>query len=238
MAIDYQSLLAGDTTLQDALKAISARGAANQADLTGAGQRALIQFGQIPTDLGGSYTGADQFGYSDPLTRDLAQQATQGGISTWAQLQHAGNVNRANTIAALTARGAFHSGALGTHLNEVGLQNAQAQSQATQALLDQLHGNYQSYLTGQDQLTQNAASDVNDSYQRIIAQINAGLLGSGTPGTTATPAPKPPVTAAPHPQTQVSRNTTGYREPTYHASAPSLPAFTLPRTGQTLARSY
>lgn len=233
MAIDYRDLLAHDVALGPALNAIRAQSGVNLADLLGSSRRALASFGNLPSSsLLGSVLGTNVANQVvDQNTRDLANAATQSGISTWAQLQHAANVNHANDLAHLAARGMIRSGALGSHLAQEQLSNNQAQYNATQNLLDQLQGFQQNYLGAQQTNQQNAAQATSDALNRIIGQINSGQIsgsgagaGSGAAGRSAAPFLRNH--ASDHPMIQP------YRQPSvgYTGTGWSYPRTTVPRT--------
>lgn len=172
---DYQAQLASDQTLQQALKAINDQSTANAAALTASRQRAVVDYGAVPASLGNPALTGDANADIDQQTRDLAAEATKGGVSTVARLQHAYDLTRQGHLNSLAARGMLRSGALGQHEGEDLLGYQQANYTAGQSLLDYLTGSYQNYLGLQSQGQQRASDATNAALQRIIAQINAGL---------------------------------------------------------------
>lgn len=184
--VDYESLLSGDTQLGAQNAAINAQGITNQAQLTAAQQRALVQYGSIPTGLSSSLSG-DLSAATDPTTAALAQQATAGGVSTVAQLQKAYSNQTQSDNASLAARGLLNSGAYGQHANEDLSNYNIAGYQAQQSLSDYLNGLYSGYQTQQQALQQQSTQDVNDALTRIIDQINNGTVGAGAGGITTPP---------------------------------------------------
>jgi hypothetical protein len=201
-SVDYGKLLAGDPILGQALAGINANGVTNQAQLQAAQQRALIQYGGTPAGpLPGGAT-------IDPTTAQLAAQNTAAGTSTTANLSRAYQQAQQTDNASLAARGLLRSGAFGQHAAE-DLQNYnQAGYQATGALTDYLQGLYSGYLQQQQALQAQSASASNDALNRIITQIQAGLISGGTPDTAETPPPAP--TPAPFVSTESSPYSWGY----------------------------
>lgn len=172
---DYQTQLQNDLILQQQLAGINAGSTAHAAQLAALRRQALAQFGQIPTNLNGTMTG-DVNSDIDQTTRDLANTATQSGMSTVAQLQKAYQTQQEGDNSSLAARGMIRSGALGQHANLDLTAYQQSQGDATQKLLDYLSSAYQTYL-GQQATDQSSAVDAtNQALQRIIAQINAGYV--------------------------------------------------------------
>lgn len=178
---DYASQLANDPGLQSQLAAINAQGTSNAANLTAEQQRALAQYGQIPDNLG-QYAGSIGQVNVDQTTRDLANAATQGGVSTVAQLLKAYQNQQQGDNASLAARGMLRSGALGQHANLDLTAYQQSQYDATQKLLDYLGSAYQNFLGQQSQGQTAAANATNQALQNLIAQINAGQLGAAPNG--------------------------------------------------------
>lgn len=185
--LDYTTLLQNDPLLKQTLAGLNASGVSNQAGLQAAQQRALIQYGGVPSaaSLPG-VTGIDQ------TTRDLAGQNTSAGLSTLAKLGQAHDLADQASVASEAARGVLRSGAYGQHAAENLLNYNQGQDTATQQLLDYLNGIYSGYLGQQQTLQGSAASASNDALTRLIAEIQAGLVTGGGP-------PAPPVTPPPPP---------------------------------------
>lgn len=184
--LDYTTLLQNDPLLKQTLAGLNASGVSNQAGLEAAQQRALIQYGGVPSaaSLPG-VTGIDQ------TTRDLAGQNTSAGLSTLAKLGQAHQLADQASVASEAARGILHSGAYGQHAAENLQTYNQGQDTATQQLLDYLNGVYSGYLGQQQTLQGSAAGASNDALTRLIAEIQAGLVTGGTNGTTPPPPPAP-----------------------------------------------
>lgn len=176
--VDYSKQLADDPTLQAALKAISDQGLSDTAQLTAARQTALARYGEIPANLSGGAAG-DVNADVNQTTRDLAAEATKGGVSTVAQIAEAYRRQQAADVNNLAAHGLIRSGDLGyrTNLNLQGYQTAGYNAQ--NSLLDYLAQQYQGFLGSQAQGRSAAADATNQALSRIIAQIQAGLIGGG-----------------------------------------------------------
>lgn len=186
--INYQSQLANDPMLQATLSGLSAQGVTDAAQLTAARQTALARYGQIPANLSGGAAGNVNADVNQ-VTRDLAQQATSGGVSTVAQLARQYEQQQAADNASLAARGLLISGAVGQHANaDLGAYQT-SQYQAQNSLLDYLTGQNQNFLGQQAGLRSQAADASNQALQRIIAQISAGIGVGPTPQPTAAPRP-------------------------------------------------
>jgi len=200
VAPDYTALLANYPGLRAQIEAINQMGLANAARLTETRRRSLAQFGEIP----------DAAALSSPLvgnvnadinqvTRDLAQQATQGGVSTVAGLQRQRDLANQGSLASLAARGLLRSGATAQHLNE-NLGNYQRSLYgANQALQDQLGQAYQSFQGQQAQGQQDVAAATQKALEGVTGQVQAGLLGGG--GTVGSgPRPAAPAAGSPYPK--------------------------------------
>lgn len=184
--VDYQSLLSGDNQLTAQLGQVNSQGIINKGQLTAAQQRAIVQYGAVPTGISSALTG-DLSAATDPTTAALAQQATAGGVSTTAQLAKAYANQTAGDTASLAGRGLLHSGAYGQHANEDLSNYNIAGYQAQQSLEDYLNGLYSGYQTQQQALQQQAQQASNDALTRIIQQINDGTLGAGNGGINVQP---------------------------------------------------
>jgi hypothetical protein len=177
---DYGALLANDPILGQALAGFNAQGVQNKAALTAQQQRALIQYGRVPSlDL-------SAYGASiDPTTAQLAAQNTAAGTSTVANLQRAYQLAQQGSDASLAARGMLRSGAYGQHSAENLQGYNTAGYQADQQLMDYLQGLYSGYLQQQQGLQSQGASATSDALSRLIQQIQAGQITGGQ-------APPPP----------------------------------------------
>lgn len=188
--VDYQKLLADDPLLGQALAGYNAQGVQNQAQLSAAQMRALIQYGQVPSmSLPGSPS-------VDPATQQLASQNTAAGTSTVAALRRAYNLQQQGSDASLAARGILRSGAYGQHAAENLQGYNQAGYQADQQLLDYLQGLYSGYLSQQQTLQGSSVQATNDALNRLLAQIQAGQISGAAaqPPPAAAPVEAPPGT--------------------------------------------
>jgi hypothetical protein len=206
----YTSLLANDPQLQAALAAINAQQQQYQGAMTAAQQQALEQYGQIPAGL------ADQYaGLINPTVQGIADQATQGGVSTVAQLQRTADQQHQSTLDTLAARGVLRSGALGVHENADSQAASTASYNALQSLLAGLGSDYSTYLGQQQTLGQQSQQATSDALTRIINQINAGTVtstgsgsGGGGGGSSSTQT-NPPVTTTAAPSSSAASGSTG-----------------------------
>lgn len=195
-APDYSTLLSSDPVLQAALRATTARGVQQEADLAGARQRALIQYGAIPDPgilggLGGDITDS---------TRQLAGQATEAGVSTTAQLRDAYKRQQSGDIGSLIGRNSLRSGDYKrlSRENLHGLQVGEANAQTS--LLDTLAGFASTRADQQQQNVTGIQSAAGDALTRIVGQINAGTIGAGTSPAAAAATPSYGITSqATHP---------------------------------------
>jgi hypothetical protein len=213
LAAWYQNWLAQDPTLQAVLAGINATGSAYKGQLGNEEAQLLEQYGAVPA-------GASQYAqFIDPTVAGIADAATQGGVSTLAQLARAYAQSHANTLDSLAARGMIRSGALGVHENNDLTQSNQAQYDALQKLLSGLGTNYSTYLGQQDQLGQETATANSTAMQRLTDLINNGTITAPTT-TTTTPSTTLAAPAAPSPtQTYPA----GGGAPTTAPKAPAAP---------------
>lgn len=156
-APNYAALLAADPSVLAAQQAYSAGQISNAAQRAAATDRALIQYGSVPSFNGLGLSG-DQLGFlNQDVTPDiaaLAQQNTAAGLSTQARLQQAHDQAVLALQQHLAARGALSSG---EDPYQMGLQQqsyTQAQSDAVNQLLDAISGFQNSYTQSQQQAQQ------------------------------------------------------------------------------------
>ena len=208
LAAWYQNWLAQDPTLQAVLAGINATGSAYKGQLGNEEARLIEQYGAVPA-------GASQYAqFLDPTVAGIADAATQGGVSTLAQLARAYAQQHVSTLDNLAARGMLRSGGLGVRENNDLTNSNQAQYNALQSLLSGLGANYSTYLGQQDQLNQETAGANSTAMQRLTDLINNGTITApttttttpsstttpGTPSGTQTITPSGTTTAAPSPQ--------------------------------------
>ncbi len=169
--------LAGYPGLAEEIARINAAGGTNAALLTALRRRLLIQFGQIPPGLDSVLTGNANADVNQ-LTRDLAAQATQGGVSTVADLRRAWDQTRNQGIASLAEHGLARSGGTGQVVNESlggyqrGLYGAQ------QSLIDQLGAGYQTFLGQQETLRQQSSQALKDALTGQTQGIANGTIAA------------------------------------------------------------
>lgn len=214
--LDFGALLGSDVALQGQLGAIGARGVAQQAGLTAARRGALIGFGSVPTAAVGQLAGD-----VDETTRQLAQQATQSGISTLGQLQHQYRLAQQGSAASLAGRGLLRSGAYRQHALENQRTDQLGRAQATQGLLDRLSQLWNGYATDQAQAGQDAYTATEAALARLTAQINAGLIANPSAGSPAAVGPSPAAGATP--SARVARAAGGLTAGLRPAVAPRAP---------------
>lgn len=158
---DYTGLIQSDPQYQAVLQQAGAANIANAAQRAAATNRALIQFGLVPS-FNGLGLSNDQLGFlNQDVTPDvsaLANQNTQNGLSTEAQLQQQNHQQTLRLRNALAARGLLSSGETNY---QTGLQEQSfnaAQQKAINDLLNAISGYQGSYLSAaqqaQDQISQ------------------------------------------------------------------------------------
>lgn len=206
-AYDISTLLQSDPVLQAAMGNANTEGQRAQIALDQARQRALIGYGAVPDNpqigqLAGDVT---------PETRGLAEQNTQAGLSTLAQLLRGYQRQQAGDVASLAGRGILRSGGLRQHSLE-NLQTLQTgQAGAASSLLDQLAGQWQNYGQTQQQLAGNVNTATGEALTRALQQIQNGVIATPTlapaPSTTPRvyPGGAPTATAQPLPATRPQR---------------------------------
>lgn len=211
---DLQKLIESDPLYMQTQQDIAAQRAGDQAALTAARQRDLIQYGSIP-DLSAAGSSLGLVGnVGDDITdtvKQLAQQNTSAGLSTTAQLQQAYNDAVKSTQDDLTARGLLSSGETGYQLGRDNQNYTSSTNSALQQLLDALAGLQSSYLTNEN------------SRQSALEQAAAAAAGR-IPVTTA-PAPDPGLVGSLNPGGQPITITPGVNDQVPQAS---LPDFTNP----------
>lgn len=153
---DYQ-------TMSGLLSAQSAADAAQRAAQT---QRLLIQLGEVPSSsfVTGPY--ASYFGQDvNDLTRSLASQNTQSGLSILARLSKQYEDARLRNFNDLAARGMLQSGETGYQLGELGQARLQSEYDARMSVLDQLNNLYSQFASAERQRQTQAALSMMDAAQ-------------------------------------------------------------------------
>ena len=178
---DWAKLISTDPGLLDAQASIAAGGAGDLASRNAQIQRALVNFGKVPdlaslaSQLGLSQ--ADLQGVAGPDVQRLAQENTNAGLSTEARLSQANQDALRQITATLNARGMLNSGETGFQFDRQNTGNRQAESDATQKLLDYLNQYQQGYASAQAQRAQALASAYSSAADRQYAN-NQGSAGT------------------------------------------------------------
>lgn len=166
---NFAAALRNDPLLRSYLTGINAQGTALAGNRDAARTSALAQYGAVPdASVLGFNPGSNAYG--------LANAATQGGVSTTAQLAQAYNRTNADDAAIAGAHGLTHSGYSGQFRQQNLDAYTKQQYDALNALLGQLGTTQSNYLTQEQALQQQAQSATSDALQRQIAMVNAGLV--------------------------------------------------------------
>lgn len=157
--------------------------AARQAAIQGlraAQQRALIQYGGVPTLPNG--LGFDLTNALDPTTRSLIQQNTAAHLSTESQIADQYQQGYSSAINNLAARGLLHSGETGNQLNLLQRGRQQAEYGATQQLLDALTGQWGGYAQSEAQRQNDVLAAMNAAVSRLLQypDLNPGPVMAPT----------------------------------------------------------
>jgi hypothetical protein len=143
-------------------------------------QRAVTQFGSVPDltslakQLGMSL--ADVQNALGPQIAQLAKENTDAGLSTEARLGQANTDAISSIRSELNKRGLLNSGETGYQLDRQNTSYRQAESDATNKLLDYLNQYQQGYLTAQQQREGTLSSAFSDAANRQF-QNNKGSAG-------------------------------------------------------------
>lgn len=181
---DLQAMINNDPLYKQTQADIAAARIGDQASLTAARQRALTEYGAVPTLTGNETTLVGNIAPDiNDTVRQLAQQNTQAGLSTVGQLKTAYDQNIQALQASLAARGLLSSGETGYQLGQQNNQYQQAGYNALQQLLDTLSGYQSSYLTAEQAREQAIAA---------AAQAAAGRIPVDTLAATPTSTPAAP----------------------------------------------
>lgn len=169
----YQTILDNDPLYKQTVSELGAQGIQNAQQRAAAIQRYLIQYGQVPDFAGaasGLGLGANALGFLNtdvtPLTKQLADQNTQAGLSVVARLLDQHNRAQGGIQDQLAARGIFRSGATPSLLGQEGLQYKQAGSDAQNSVLDSVMSAINGYVTNQQAIQQQLRQAAEDAYGR------------------------------------------------------------------------
>lgn len=152
-------------------------------------QRALVNYGDVPQGVDASET-----------LRGLARDATTGGLSQLAQLRHSYDLANSAARGSVGARGLGRSGAYGYHAAENQRSYDVGRADLQNALMQSLSGLAQQRVAATNQAMGQAQTSASDAFQRVIAQINSGMIAAPTNTTGARlpiPAPSGAGSAAP-----------------------------------------
>jgi hypothetical protein len=178
---DWAKLISSDPGLLDAQNALLAGSAGDLASRNALIQRALVNFGSVPDlatlakQLGLSQE--DLSGLAGSDVQRLAQENTDAGLSTQARLAQANQDAIRQLTNQLNARGLLNSGESAYELDRQDTGYRQAQSDATQKLLDYLNQYQQGYASAQAQRAQALASAYGSAADRQFAS-NQGSAGT------------------------------------------------------------
>jgi len=143
-------------------------------------QRALVNFGQVP-DLASlakqlGLSESDLQGLAGSDIQRLAQENTDAGLSTESRLSQANDDAIRQIRAELNKRGLLNSGEAGFQLDRQNTGYRQAQSDATNKLLDYLNQYQQGYAQAQAQRAQSLAGAYSSAADRQYG-VNSGSAG-------------------------------------------------------------
>jgi hypothetical protein len=156
---------------------LSAQGIADEAGAKAQTQRAIIQFGEAPTNLTGQAAS-----WIDDTTRQLASQNTTAGTSQLARINKF-NTDQIRSIRnALAARGALRSGELGHQLGENQQQYTNAQYDQRTALTDSLSGIQAGYAAAQRQAQMARAQALGQVTNELLRAARSGVRSGGVHG--------------------------------------------------------
>lgn len=140
----FAELLAADQIYQQLLRNSAAESVQDKEGMLSAWKRAMINFGEIPSDMSFMPGGLGEA--LDPGVRDLIAKNTKEGLSVLARLNKAYSDRQMNITNNLAARGIIGSGETGYQYGENALANKQGQYDARQRLLDVLLGAENSWI--------------------------------------------------------------------------------------------
>lgn len=181
---DWANLINNDADLVQTKADLSAGGIADASQRDAAIQRAITQFGSVP-DLASL---AKQLGLSladvqntlGPGIQQLAKENTDAGLSTKARLGQANTDAIRQIKNELNKRGLLNSGETGYQLDRQNTGYRQAESDATNKLLDYLDQYQQGYLAANQTRQGQLATATSAAADRQFAN------NAGTSGVTAT----------------------------------------------------
>lgn len=193
---DYSGAITSDPIYQQTLANVRAMGGQDAATRAAAIRRYLIQYGQVPTNLGSLGVDPSTLGYLnsdvDQATRDLAAQNTQEGTSVYARMLQAHNDAIKTMKDSLAARGMLASGETGYGLGKEDQSYKNNQYDAQNSLLDNIMGAVSTFTAAGRQEQQMLIDALTAAAQRAESAYPYGGGPSGSsPSGGSTPAPAP-----------------------------------------------
>jgi hypothetical protein len=137
----YMDILRNDPIYSQTLADLSAQGISDRSQADTLAQRALVQFGEVPSLEGlDARLAGPEFARISGVARPLAEANTQSGMSIVARMEKLRKDNVRAIKNALASRGALRSGEAGYQLGEEQQRYSTAQYDARQQLVDLLAG--------------------------------------------------------------------------------------------------
>lgn len=156
-----------------------AQGIATRAERDEAARRAVIDFGYTPAGLPDWMKDV-----LDPTTVELANKNTASGMSIWARLKDAANIQRRDLVNVLGARGTFNSGETGYGMQRTQLAADQGRYDATKSVLDYLAGVQSAFAQSErERLAQEEAARQKtiENWDGSMSAVGPGLQSGGKP---------------------------------------------------------
>lgn len=184
----YLDLLRNDPILRQTMADLSAQGISDRSQADTLAQRALIQFGEVPTLEGiDARLAGPEFARIAGMARPLAEQNTQSGLSIVARMEKLRKDNVRAIKNALAARGALRSGETGHQLGEEQQRYTQAQYDARSQLVDLLSGIEAGYANAQRQRAAAQAQAAQGAMGNVIQMFPQGPAPQAAGGQTPNP---------------------------------------------------
>jgi hypothetical protein len=137
----YMDILRNDPIYSQTLADLSAQGISDRSQADTLAQRALVQFGEVPSLEGlDARLAGPEFARISGVARPLAEANTASGMSIVARMEKLRKDNVRAIKNALASRGALRSGEAGYQLGEEQQRYSTAQYDSRQQLVDLLAG--------------------------------------------------------------------------------------------------
>jgi hypothetical protein len=176
-------ILRQDPIYNQTLQDLSAQGISDRSQADTLAQRALVQFGEVPSLEGlDARLAGPEFARLAGTARPLAEQNTASGMSIVARMDKLRKDNVRAIKNALASRGALRSGEAGYQLGEEQQRYSTAQYDARSQLVDLLAGIEAGYANSQRGRAGQQAAAANQGMQQVIQMYPNGPA----------PAPAPP----------------------------------------------